>query len=57
MEKLVYLIFREADLPGGELRSGLILKAAPALRAAGASHITVNVHDEDTSAGTPIRNP
>jgi len=55
MEKLVYLIFREADFPGEELRNGLISKAAPALRAAGASQITLNVHDEDTAHGTPIR--
>ena len=55
MEKLVYLISQEADLPGNELREGLISQAAPALRAAGASQITVNVHDEDTAAGMPIR--
>ena len=55
MEKLVYLIFQEADRPGQELRAGLIEKAAPALRAAGASQIAVNVHDEDTAAGSPIR--
>ena len=55
MEKLVYLIFHEADHPGQELRAGLIEKAAPALRTAGASQIAVNVHDEDTAAGSPIR--
>ena len=55
MEKLVYLIFQEAELPGQELRTGLIEKATPELRAAGASQIAVNVHDEDTAAGRPIR--
>jgi hypothetical protein len=55
VEKLVYLIYGDADLPGATLRSGLIEKAAPALRAAGASQIAVNVQDEDTASGRPIR--
>ena len=55
MEKLVYLIYGDADLPGATLRSGLIDEAAPALRAAGASQIAVNVQDEDTASGRPIR--
>ena len=55
MEKLVYLVFQEADLPGAELRSALLEKAAPALRAAGAERIVIDVHDEATAAGTPIR--
>ena len=33
MEKLIYLIFQKAELPGSELRATLIEKAAPALRA------------------------
>ena len=55
MEKLVYLIFQEADLPGSELRAGLLGKAAPALRAAGAREITVNVQDDEVARGTPMR--
>jgi len=55
MEKLVYLIFQKAELPGSELRTNLLEKAAPALRAAGAREITVSVHDEAVADGTPMR--
>ena len=55
MEKLVYLIFQEAGLPGSELRATLLEKTAPALRAGGAREITVNVHDEAVADGTPMR--
>ena len=55
MEKLAYLIFQEADLPGSELRAALLEKAAPALRAAGAREITVHVQDEEVADGTPMR--
>ena len=55
MEKLVYLIFHDADLPGAELRSALVEKVAPALRAGGAFEITVHVQDEHVAAGTPLR--
>jgi len=55
MEKLVYLLFQEADASGEALRSGLLEKAAPGLRAAGAREITVSVNDEAVAAGTPIR--
>ena len=55
MEKLVYLIFQEAELPCSELRVALLEKAAPALRAAGAREITVHVHDEAVADGTPMR--
>lgn len=54
MEKLVYLLFDEADASGSTLRSALLDKAAPALRAAGAREISVFVHDEDVAAGTPL---
>jgi hypothetical protein len=47
MEKLVYLLFQNADFPGPHLREGLLHEAVPALRAAGAHWISVNVHDED----------
>ena len=55
MEKLAYLIFQEADLPGSELRAALLEKAAPALRAAGAREITIHVQDEAVADGTPMR--
>ena len=52
MEKLVYLLFQRPDVPGNELRDGLLQKAAPELRAGGATRIAVNVHDDDaTGAG------
>ena len=46
MEKLVYLLFQRADVSGAELRQALIQDAVPALRAARAQWISVNVHDE-----------
>ena len=49
MEKLVYLLFVSPDASGAELREALIQKVAPQLRAAGASRIAVNVHDEEVS--------
>jgi hypothetical protein len=55
MEKLCYLLFRDADLPGSELRRALLEKAVPALRAAGAREITLHVQDEEVAAGTPLR--
>ncbi len=55
MEKLVYLITREADLPGADLRGALIEKGVPALREAGASRISVNVEDEEVAQGTGVR--
>jgi len=47
MEKLVYLLYQPADASGRDLRETLLEAAAPALRAAGAQWIAVNVHDED----------
>lgn len=55
MEKLVYLLFDEGDRPGAELRDALRDQAVPALRAAGASQITLHVQDEAVAAGTPLR--
>ncbi len=51
MEKLVYLLTREIEVPGADLRTALVEKAAPALRQAGATRISVNVNDEDVAAG------
>lgn len=55
MEKLAYLLFDESDRPGSELRDAVRGKAVPALRAAGASEITLHVQDADVAAGTPMR--
>ena len=55
MEKLVYLIFHDADCSGAELRTELIEQTVPALRAGGAREIAVNVQDEDVASGTPMR--
>jgi len=55
MEKLVYLLFDEGDRDGAGLREALREKAAPALRAAGATGITLHVQDEHVAAGTPLR--
>ncbi len=54
MEKLVYVISQEASVPGEDLRAALIEKAAPALRAGGASRIVVNVNDEHVAAGQGV---
>lgn len=55
MEKLVYLIDADGALPGADLRDGLVEKAAPALRAAGAGQIAVNVEDEHVAAGGAVK--
>ena len=54
MEKLVYLLTRDLEAPGMDLCSALRGKAAPALRNAGASRISVNVNDEDVAAGKGV---
>ena len=54
MEKLVYLLTREGEAPGADLRADLVEKAVPALRAAGASQIAVNVDDEHTAPGDGV---
>ena len=55
MEKLVYLIDADGALPGADLREGLVEKAAPALRKAGAGQIAVNVEDEHVAAGAAVK--
>src|SRR5262245_3705378 len=55
MEKLCYLVFRDAEVPGSALRQALVEKAVPSLRAAGAREITLHVQDEEVAAGTPLR--
>lgn len=54
MEKLVYVLSHDTAHPGADLRTGLLEKAAPALRAAGAERIAVNVNDEDVAAGAKV---
>lgn len=54
MEKLVYMISRDASTPGADLRGALIEKAARALRDCGASRISVNVNDEDVAQGAAV---
>jgi hypothetical protein len=51
MQKLFYLLFDEADVSGTKLREALCATAAPAMRSAGASEITVFANDEDVAAG------
>jgi hypothetical protein len=55
MEKLVYLLFHDAEVPGSTIRQGVIDEAVPAMREAGASGITLHVQDEEVAAGTPVR--
>lgn len=55
MEKLCYLLFHDAELPGSQLRRALTEKAVPELRAAGAREITLHAQDEEVAAGTPLR--
>ncbi len=54
MEKLAYLIHQELDVPGPDLRTALIEKAAAALRDAGACQIGVSVDDEHVAAGAKV---
>lgn len=54
MEKLVYLLTRDGEAPGADLRAALVEKAVPALRAAGSSQISVNVDDEHVAQGEPV---
>lgn len=55
MEKLVYLLTQQPAAPGSDLRTALVDKAAPALRAAGAMNIGLSVEDEDVAAGEAVR--
>jgi hypothetical protein len=62
MEKLLYLLFADADRPGDKLRDSVIQNAVPRLREAGATKIRLSVHDSDvqgsnllTRSDPPIR--
>ena len=55
MEKLVYLISKELDVPGHTLREGLLERVIPVLRESGGQNISLNVQDEDVAAGDGVR--
>lgn len=55
MQKLFYLL-RDAGAADGEaLRTAIVEKAVPAIRAAGGREITVFAADRDVAAGKPVR--
>ena len=55
MQKLFYLLRDSATADGDALRTAIIDKAVPTIRASGASEITVFAADRDVAAGRPIR--
>jgi len=55
MQKLFYLLFDSADADGTKLREALCSTAVPAMRAGGATEITVFGADADVAEGKPIR--
>lgn len=55
MQKLFYLLRDAASADGDALRTAIIEKAVPAIRACGATGITVFAADRDVAAGRPVR--
>ena len=55
MQKLFYLLRDSATADGDALRTAILDKTVPAIRASGASEITVFAADRDVAAGRPIR--
>lgn len=55
MQKLFYLLRDAATADGDALRTAIIEKAVPAIRASGATGITVFAADRDVAAGRPVR--
>ena len=55
MQKLFYLLRDSATADGDALRTAILDKTVPAIRASGASEITVFAADADVAAGRPIR--
>jgi len=51
MQKLYYLLFDSLEKSGSDMGLALREKAAPAIRASGASGITVYANDEEVSSG------
>ena len=55
MEKLVYLLAQPANVPGADLRAALVDAAAPRLRDAGATKISMSLDDESVAHGEGVR--
>jgi hypothetical protein len=55
MQKLFYLLRDGASVDGDVLRTAIVEKAVPAIRACGATGITVFAADRDVAAGRPVR--
>jgi hypothetical protein len=55
MQKLFYLLRDGASEDGDVLRTAIVEKAVPAIRACGATGITVFAADRDVAAGRPVR--
>ena len=55
MQKLFYLLLDSPEADGTKLRQTLCTTAVPAMRAGGASEITVFGADADVAAGKPVR--
>jgi hypothetical protein len=55
MQKLFYLLRDAAGADGDALLRAILEKAVPAMRASGASEITVFAADRDVAAGRPVR--
>jgi hypothetical protein len=54
MEKLIYVLWGDGEAaPGDALRERLTARTAPALFAAGARALTLDVHDTDAAAAPP----
>ena len=51
MQKLFYLLFDSPDRSGAELRKTFVDEAVPAIRASGATQLTLMANDEDVAAG------
>lgn len=54
MQKLFYLLFDRPAVDGTKLRGTLCGEVTPAIRASGASEISVFASDADVAAGSPI---
>jgi EthD domain len=55
MQKLFYLLRDSASADGDSLRTAIVEKAVPAIRASGASGITVFAADREVATGRPVR--
>jgi hypothetical protein len=55
MEKVIYLLWRDPAVPAGAFADGLHGALAPALRAAGAARIRLNVADAEVARAAGLR--